>query len=317
MLRTQPAGYRETPWVSDVMTTRSELSRGLTSLLVMALVLAPTAWGQTGIGLDLAINSKHVWRGQTYRNGWVVQPEVFVFQTWQRTTLTGGLWLHVEPFGPGSDNDVGYGRAFGGEVNTWLDFGYRTGPVVLNSGLVGMYLRVGDAAGPASDRVRSHELYVRAILARSRLTPTVSVSYDLDAVGGAYVDLGLQYRLPVWTQVVVPVGSAFVRASAALAMWQRSHGDGTLRGGRYFADNGLTYVTFSVWLPVGPFAVGPTSNSLALAAKVQINADPYLEDVSGAVDASRRAKIWMGLTWTLLGPRCRASRRVCPVGSLP
>ncbi len=274
------------------------------------LCTAVPAVGQTGIGLDAAVANKHVWRGQTYTSGWVARPSVFIYHRWTSVVVTGGVTLHVEPFGLDQSQDVGYGRTWAGEVSVWTDVGLRLGPFLVNGGWTGFYPHLERAFGPAAERYGTHELYFKARMPRPRLTPLVSLAYDIDAVRGTFVEAGLLYRAPLWTQMVIPVGSLFLSAHAGLSLGQEVNETRTGESA-YFKDRGLAYVAFSALSTVGYFPIGGLQSAVNLAFRVQINADPFLEDVSRRVDASHRTKLWFGLTWSFLGPRCRPEKRIC------
>jgi hypothetical protein len=124
------------------------------------------------------------------------------------------------------------------------------------------------------------------------------------------VEAGLEYRVPLWTQVLFPIGSVFVNGSVGMSFGQELN-YGRASETAYFRDRGLTQVSMSVATIIGYFAVGPTQSAVRLSFQVQINTDPYLEEVSQRVDGGRNTKLWVRLTWSSIGPRCRPQRSVC------
>jgi hypothetical protein len=113
------------------------------------------------------------------------------------TFVTAGWWTNIELGSPDEDDpaDVGLGRAWFGENDLWLEVSSMIGPVGLSGGLI-RYLFAREDAFPDARLFDTSDLYGRVWVNAGAFVPEVSVWYDVDKVDGAYVDTGLDYRVP-------------------------------------------------------------------------------------------------------------------------
>src|SRR5436309_1019948 len=68
----------------------------LATALLLAGLAAPAS-AQVTIGADLGAFSSYVWRGITYTNKFVLQPDVYLTVPAGNASLTAGGWFNIEP----------------------------------------------------------------------------------------------------------------------------------------------------------------------------------------------------------------------------
>src|SRR5512147_1034469 len=112
---------------------------------IAALVAATeTAQAQTTLGWDAAVFSSYVWRGVTYTNKPVLQPDLYVTFPLGNASFTAGGWANID-IGKydDADNDIsesGVTSAFNlAEFDWWGEFGIPVGKATLTAGATGYY----------------------------------------------------------------------------------------------------------------------------------------------------------------------------------
>ena len=257
----------------------------VTGSIATLLLLPPVRLqGQTVLGADASVLSANVWRGLTFTNRPVLQPDFFAGYTHRRMTWTAGLWSNVElgQYDGSSELSQGGGRSSLDltEIDWWVEGSRRVGSAALTGGLTG-YHYPNPAGMPSSNNTL--ELYARAAAA-GPLNPRLSLFWDVDAYQGVYAEVGLSHRVPLNRRLGLDL-AARVGAATGLAP---SAGDRS----RY-ARNGLTHLDFSAstsliaggitWTPVVHLVV-------ASDPRVRITSPGERHDV----------KVWFGLRagWT-------------------
>jgi hypothetical protein len=137
----------------------------------------------------------------------------------------------------------------------------------------------------------------------------MSAWYDVDAVKGAYLEGGLTVRVPVWTGMVVPIGSLFLGAVVGYSAGQEINATDPTETA-HFAEDGVTHIDVSADLTVGYLEIGPLNGALNIEFHLQRNRDPATKVIDGAGNTGNVIP-WFGVTLTVLGPRCRPTRAIC------
>lgn len=252
-----------------------------------ALTITPCVGGaQAAVAADVAFNSQYVWRGVTSTNRPVLQPDLSIAVPFRRLTFTTGAWGNVEPVRYDGPRDLSSLGGLPGPLVTQSEFWAElatslTERMDASLGAQGyFYPHVGDLAD--YDTV---ELYSTLTL-NGRVSPTVTVSYDVARIRGAYVETSVSSDITGDRHGSVTVGLA-----AGYSAGQSEDPQG--RDVSYFARDGLTHLDGSVSASVamGPVAFAPEAHVI------------YAHDALATVvapDATRRVKLWVGTTlrWT-------------------
>src|SRR5262249_52955857 len=143
------------------------------------------------------------------------------------------------------------------------------------------------------------------------LVPTFTAFYDIGSVKGAYFEGSLRFRIPVWANTVIPAGSLFLTALAGLNAGQAVNPAKPTEA-YYFAHSGLTHFDFSATTTLGYIPIGPTQTAIHLEFHHQRNHDPLTRraDLTPG-GADRAAKNWLGISASVLMPRCRPEHSLC------
>lgn len=283
----------------------------LTGLLVASASPAGlSAQVPLSYGADLVALSRYEWRGLALRDAWVLQPDAFLSAGKNTARITGGVWSNVQLSRADSASGIGYGGAVN-EVDPWLEVALAAGPFDLAAGWTGYFYDLEDAKNLATELANTHELYARADLVELRyLVPSLAVWYDLDAVRGAYFEAGLTGRVPLWAGVELPIGSLFLNAVGGYSAGQELNPNEPDQVAR-FATSGVTHLDFSADLTAGYVPLGFVSGALNLAFHVQRNIDANARRIGGN-GLERDWITWVALSLTVVGPRCRPTRGICP-----
>jgi uncharacterized protein Gcw-chp len=250
------------------------MAGGLALLMVGAVL--PAA-GQATIGFDVGLNSIYNWRGLSYTNKPVIQPDVWI----SAYGFTAGGWANVEPGAYTNDiSENGSDKAGIAEIDGWIEYARTSGNVnwklgwtiytfdTNNSGLTAFY--------------DTHEFYGQASISGLPITPQVYVAYDVDKVKGAYIAPSVSYGWKASPSLTINLG-----VLAGISAGQEfSANDPSFN----FAKSGLTHVDVSASTS---FAAGPLS--IAPAFHVQFNHDPAVKVVS-PTKLNEGAKFWGGVT---------------------
>jgi hypothetical protein len=249
--------------------------------LAVAGSWAVPAAAQT-IGFDAALNSQYVWRGLTFTNSFVIQPDVY----FSASGVTVGAWANVEPSkGTGTNalSENGGARSGIAEIDLWAEYGHTTGNVSWKGGWI-LYTFNKNNAG-FSNVFDTHELYGQLSVGGLPITPTLYASYDLDKVKGLYLQPSVSYGVKASPTLTINFG-----ALAGISAGQEINT--SKPQGANFAKSGLTHVDLSA---ATSFTAGPLS--IAPAFHVQISHDAFTK-INGALPANRNkgAKFWGGIT---------------------
>jgi hypothetical protein len=279
------------------------------ALLLLALVvpLRP-AMAQLEGGTDLNLRSRYVWRGLTRHDGWVFQPDVFASYGLARDLrLTAGAWTNVQLAHAAESTGIGFRRRWAGETNLWGEVAVTSGIIDGSAGWTAYLFRDG-TVGMTSPGNTS-ELYLRLeTLELPVVVPRIFIADDVGAVGGAYLEAGTSVRVPVWTNVIVPIGSLILDGVVGWSLGQevnRTEPDQAA----YFARRGITHVDLSASMTTGATPLGPFTAAVRAEFHLQLNRDSATRRVHR--DEEQGHVTWAGFTLSLIGPRCRPERRIC------
>ncbi len=228
--------------------------RTILSTLVAVLLLLLSAHGlgaQMAAGADVALQSQNIWRGLTFTNRPVLQPDAFLAYTTGKTTLSAGTWGSIElgRYDGSSDLSQGGGRSALDltELNWWLEGRYRLTLSDVTFGITG-YQYPNPAGMTSADN--SVALYAR-VEAVDPLNPRFALFYDVDAYNGLYGEVGIGHRFAVSGAIGINLNA---RVGLATGL-DPSPGDLS----RY-DENGITHLDFSAsttipaagitWMPI-------------------------------------------------------------------
>lgn len=219
-----------------------------------ALVAASPVAAQATIGLDAAVFSSYVWRGITYTNKPVLQPDAYVTIPLGKASVTAGGWANID-LGKYDDpnNDLsesGGASAFNvAEFDWWGEIGIPAGPATITAGVTG-YIFPNDVG--FTKAANTVEVYGKVAFS-GPLSPKVSAYYDVDKIKGLYVEGGVTHGFPVGPKTL---------NLGALVGWTGGQEINTSKPSELanFADNGLTHVDLSasIGLSAGPLSITPS-----------------------------------------------------------
>ena len=253
--------------------------------VVSLLVVVTPVTAQPTLSADVGLNSQFVWRGVTSTNRFVIQPEMMLDVPVRGSTLTLGAWGNIEPARYDGAGDLsslgGLPGPFVTQSQGWVELHRTTRGVDVALGVQAyLYPHVGNLA-----QYTTAELYGSGSV-DGFMNPTVTVSYDVARIRGAYIETGVSHAISGDEHGALTIG--LVAGVSA--------GQGTDPRGRdlaYFDREGLTHIdaSTSASFTLGHIAVAPEVHMIvardALATVV-------------APDATRRTKVWLGTTvrWT-------------------
>jgi hypothetical protein len=205
------------------------------TIAALAATAVPAA-AQVTVGWDAAVFSSYVWRGVTYTNKPVFQPDLYLTIPAGKASITAGGWANIDIGKYDGSTDIsesGGASAFNfAEFDWWGEIGVPVGKATLTAGATGYYFPNDVGFTKASNTI---ELYGKAAL-DVPLSPKVSAYYDVDKVKGLYVEGGVSHGFPVGTNTLT---------LGALAGWTGGQEFSTSDKSFNFADNGLTHVDLS------------------------------------------------------------------------
>jgi hypothetical protein len=256
---------------------------------IAALVAATeTAAAQTTLGWDAAVFSSYVWRGLTYTNKPVLQPDLYLTIPLGKASFTAGGWANIDIAKYDGSTDLsesGGASAFNvAEFDWWGEFGIPAGKATLTAGATG-YLFPNKASsckvGPCFTKdINTTEVYGKVAL-DVPLSPKVSAYYDVDKVKGLYVEGSISHGFPVGPKTLT---------LGALAGWTGGQEVSTKDKSANFADNGLTHVDLSASMAfsAGSLSITPSIHGV-------ITGDDFTKVTkSNALDTG--FKVWGGVS---------------------
>jgi len=251
-----------------------------------AVAVATPAAAQTTIGWDAAVFSSYVWRGVTYTNKPVLQPDLYLTFPLGKASFTAGGWANVD-LGKydNVNNDIsesGGTSAFNvAEFDWWGEFGIPAGPAELTLGATGYIFPNPSSCGCFTSDANTIEVYGKIGLS-GPLSPKLSAYYDVDKVKGLYVEGSVSHD--------VPLGPKSLTLGALLGYNNGQQFKGSTDKSFNFYDNGFTHLDLSA--------------SLGLSAGA-ISITPSIHGVFGFDDATKftkptaldtKFKLWGGVT---------------------
>lgn len=260
-------------------------------LLTLAVPCVKARAAQVTVGADAALSTRYVWRGLTRTSDPVIQPSLYLALQRGPSFLTAGLWFSFEPFeGDASDlSDTGLDRRGVGELNYWAEYSRSAGPADLALGWTGYRFRREPGARGRSSTFNSSEIYGRLLL---RPVPALQlrtgVWYDVDSVDGAYIESGVDLRIPLLPLRTRPVSMLHLGILSAWSVGQEVNDADSLEIA-HFADPGLAYLELAIW---SSFYVAP-SWSLAPALHFQISRDALTKRTGAGPGAVSDSKLWL------------------------
>jgi hypothetical protein len=285
------------------------IRRCRSSVLAFALAAAAAPAGaQWTVGGDLTLSTRYQWRGLTRHDGVVWQPQLYATRRFDGWRLSAGTWSVIQaeedepPFG------LGLGGNWFGEVSPWLEAGVALGDLDLSGGWTGYFYRADPRLTPSPHS--TSEVYARlTTLALPVVVPRATLWYDVGGYTGGYLETGLSLRVPLWAAVKIPVGSLVLDGNLGWNLGQDVAPDGTGELG-HFAETGLTHVDLSAGLASGLIPAGPFDSWLRLELHYQVNEDPFTRLAGQSLP--RDHLTWLAISTSLLAPRCRPHRGICP-----
>lgn len=265
-------------------------------------------YAQLVIGADAAYSTRYVWRGVTRTSRPVLQPDVYLAFAHDDAFLTAGVWASFELVRADESDlsDSGRGERGLGELDYWVEYARRLRPIEFALGWT-RYMYEGDAErGGRGSELNTSEIYGRLQLVTLPLKPKLAVWYDVEDVKGAYIETGLDVRVPLLPLRLGPLRSIHLSGLAGWSAGQESNEDEPSEGA-YFADPGFTHLDLSLW---ASFVV-INGLSMAPAFHFQVNRDESTRRTSlEAADADRSTKLWFTLwvSWSYASAQREDSR---------
>lgn len=254
------------------------------------LACATPGHAQVTVGADLGVFSSYVWRGITYTNKLVLQPDLYLTVPAGNASITAGGWLNIEPgkYDGASDLSEGGGASSFdvAEFDWWGEVSYPVGKATLTGGVTGYHFP--NDAGFTSI-FNTVEIYGKAAL-DAPLSPKLGVWYDVDKVKGAYLEGSISHSLPASEKVSITLG-----ALAGLSAGQGA------KAGEFnnFFDDGFTHLDLSAAVP---FTAGALSFSPALHFVITGDENTKVTkiDETTGLPNSKGAKLWGGvmISWS-------------------
>jgi hypothetical protein len=265
------------------------MKRNLVLAGVLAFVgLAPSATAQVTLGWDAAVYSSYVWRGLSFTNKPVFEPDVYLTVPLGKASLTAGGWANID-IGKYDDakNDLsesGGSSAFNfAEFDWWGEIGVPVGVATLTAGATG-YIYPNDTCTLAclNTDFNTVEIYGKVALS-TPLNPKVSAYYDVDKVKGLYIEGSVSHGIPL---------GASTLTLGALAGWTGGQEINTSDPNEFynFNDNGLTHadLSASMGFSAGPVTITPSIHGV-------ITGDDFTK-VTKPSATDTGFKVWGGVT---------------------
>jgi hypothetical protein len=269
------------------------------ALVVAGLVAtAVPAAAQVTVGADVGLFSDYVWRGISYTNKFVIQPDAYLTFPTGPATFTAGGWFNIEPgkYDGGSDISEGGGESSFdvAEFDWWGEFNYPVQKANLTLGATG-YIFPNDA-GFTKD-FNTVEIYGKVALSVP-LSPKLAAWYDVDKVKGLYVEGSVSHSIQPKDQPFSVVLGALAGFNAGQDADLDANGDP--QADFYnFQDGGFTHLDLSAAVP---FSAGPLS--ISPAVHVVITGDEFTKftkrDPNTGELNSKDVKVWFGgtISWS-------------------
>jgi hypothetical protein len=262
---------------------------GTLALGILLATHAREAAAQTEVGAQLDLFSAYVWRGVTYTNRPVAQPDLWISFPAGNASITAGGWANIE-IGKYDDPDDHLSESGGlsafnvAEFNPYAEVSFTAGKASLTGGVVGYIFPndLDDAPNGGLDS-ESNTWEVYGIVGFDvPLAPEFSLYYDFDKVSGAYFEAAVTHSVPLGESHALDLGGLI-----GLNLGQGvSEDDASFN----FDDDGLTHLDFSAGVPLtaGVFSITPLLH-------LQVSVDDVTKFHSPSGDGSD-FKIWGGVS---------------------
>ena len=268
------------------------------TLVVIGLIAGAGPVKAQTVGVDVGLFSDYVWRGITYTNKFVIQPDAYITFPTGPATFTAGGWFNIEPGKYDGASDISEGGGASSfdvaEFDWWGEFNYPYQKANFTLGATG-YIFPNDA-GFTKD-FNTVEIYGKVALSVP-LSPKLAMWYDVDKVKGAYFEGSISHTIqPKDAPVSIVLGAL---AGVNAGQGADPDANGVPQADFFnFADNGFTHLDLSAAVP---FSAGPLSISPALHVVVTgDDATKYdkFDPNTGTLN-SKDVKFWFGgtISWS-------------------
>ena len=247
-------------------------------LALLVLVAAMPAAAQVTIGVDAALNSQYVWRGLSYTNKPVIQPDLWL----SAAGFTAGVWANVEPGAYTGAKDISENGSDGAgiaEIDGWIEYARASGNVNWKLGWTIYTFDTNNSGFTAF--YDTHEFYGQASIGGLPFTPTLYAAYDVDKVKGLFLQPSISRAVKV-----SPATSITLTALAGISAGQEVNVNDASAN---FAKSGLAHLDFGASTS---FAAGAVS--IAPQFHVQWCHDDFTKIASPTSQHS--VKVWGGVT---------------------
>lgn len=267
---------------------------GAALVVASAVATATPAAAQATIGADVGLFSDYVWRGITYTNKFVIQPDAYITFPTGPASFTAGGWFNIEPgkYDGASDiSESGGESSFDvAEFDWWGEFNYPYQKANFTLGATGYYFPNDVGFTKVFNTI---ELYGKVALSVP-LSPKLAAWYDVDKIKGAYFEGSISHTIQ-------PKDQKFSVVLGALAGLNAGQGinDSKPNEGFNFVDNGFTHLDLSAAVP---FTAGPVSISPAVHVVVTGDENTKFtkfDPTTGELN-SKDVKVWFGgtISWS-------------------
>lgn len=247
---------------------------GLSAVVGLVLASAPVPAAGQVAGVDLTLATQDVWRGLLRTSRPVVQADGYLSTPLvSGIRLTAGGWASWEAFGsgPSSLTNCPSRSACVAEKRAWAEFDLTVAGAGVYAGWIGYFDRrfpTADGTNLGSRRA-THELMASLWLPRAYLAPRLSGYFDVDEVGGGYLEASV--GLPVLGNINArPFFALFLTAEAGYSFEQtfsRQRPGATA----YYDLGRLTHVDFGIGSNL-PLTLGRwLSTSASLHARIAVD----------------------------------------------
>jgi hypothetical protein len=267
----------------------------------IAVACSPTASSEAQlvapyaqVGLDLSYRTGYTWRGIPLHGGSSFEPGAFVAHVWRDWSLSAGVWSSMAF----ASNDESFQTT---EIDFWAQYARRLSFLDVSAGWI-LYDARRDDLLDVFRPERTHEIWIELQWPSQSVTPAVLIWRDIGDVNATYLELETTVRIPIWNLVGVPMGSWTVSAAYA-----NTFGDDRVGGAEeeYYYRSGLEHINLSVATTLGYIPMGRLVAAFAVEGHLVFRLENEARAAWGETDA------WLGLTLSLLGPRCRRGQDVC------
>jgi hypothetical protein len=266
--------------------------------LVAALLVRGTPGAaQASVAANAGLYSAYTWRGVTYTNNFVIQPDIAATIPAGRMSVTGGLWANVEPTRYDGFRDISENGGMSGfdvaEINWLGELGVPlTKQATLTAGATGYIFPNDDGLTSTSNSV---ELYGRVKL-DIPFSPAAALYYDIGPVKGAYVEGEVSHTVSALGAVPLTFGAL---AGISAGQDAQLDADGEPQAESYnFEKNGFTHADLwaSADLTAGALAISPTLHLIVTGDETTKISRMETDPATGMPRPNRTgAKLWFGI----------------------